>query len=47
MKSRLFHPGTLFVTALVFMVLAIPLAQTQFSRQYNEDLHRAFLGRAG
>ncbi|WLR91248.1 hypothetical protein [Shinella zoogloeoides] len=47
MKSRFFHPGTLFVAALVFLVLAIPLAQAQLSRQHNEGLHRAFLGRAG
>jgi hypothetical protein len=47
LKTRLFHPGTLFVAALVFMVLAIPLARTQPSPQHNEDLHRAFQAKAG
>ncbi len=44
MKSRLLHPGALFVTALVLLVLAIPFAQ---SRPHNEDLHRILSWRAG
>ena len=47
MKTRFFNPGALFVTALVFLVLAIPLARSPLSRTHNEDLHRAFLGRVG
>ena len=47
MKSKLLHPGVLFVTALVVMVLAIPLAQFQFSRQHGENLRQALLLRAG
>ena len=43
MKTRLLNPGALFVTALVFLVLAIPFARGQFSRAHNEDLQRAFL----
>ena len=45
MKSRLLYPGALFVTALVLLVLAIPLAQ--FPRPHNEDLHRALTFRVG
>jgi len=37
----------LFVTALVFMVLAIPLAQMQFSRPHGENLRQALALRAG
>lgn len=47
MKSRLLYPGALFVTALVLLVLAIPLAQSQFPRPHNEDLHRALAFRVG
>ena len=47
MKVRLFNPGALFVTALVLLVLAIPLAQNQFARAHNEDLQRAFMKRTG
>ncbi|HEV7250768.1 MAG TPA: hypothetical protein VGN93_27645 [Shinella sp.] len=47
MKSKLLHPGMLFVTALVFLVLAIPVAQMQFSRQHGESLRQALLLRAG
>jgi len=46
-KPRLPHPGLLFVTALVFMVLAIPFAQLQFSRQHNDDLRKVLLLHAG
>jgi len=45
MKSRLPYPGALFVGALVFLVLAIPLAQSQFARSHSEDLQRAFAWR--
>lgn len=47
MKSRLLRPGMLFVTALVFMVLAIPFAQTQFFRPHNADLRQVLLLHAG
>lgn len=46
MKPRLPYPGALFVGALVFLVLAIPLAQTQFARSHSEDLHRVFAWRS-
>jgi hypothetical protein len=46
-KSRLLHPGVLFVTALVFMVLAIPLAQMQFSKPHGQDVRQVLLLRAG
>ncbi|CAK7256905.1 MULTISPECIES: hypothetical protein [unclassified Shinella] len=47
MRSRLLHPGTLFVTALVFLVLSIPLAQMQLSRPHGQDLRQALMLRAG
>ena len=47
MKSKLLHPGTLFVTALVFLVLTIPLAQMQFSRPHGESVRQALALRAG
>ncbi|WP_168168907.1 hypothetical protein [Shinella sp. HZN7] len=47
MKSGLLHPGMLFVTALVFLVLSIPLAQMQFSRPHGQDLRQALLLRPG
>ncbi|MCJ8025429.1 hypothetical protein KYK30_09015 [Shinella yambaruensis] len=47
MRSRLLHPGTLFVTALVFLVLSIPLAQMQFPRPHGQDLRQALMLRAG
>ncbi|MCQ4630872.1 hypothetical protein [Shinella lacus] len=47
MKSRLLHPGMLFVTALVVLVLAIPVAQMQFSRPHGESLRQVLLLRAG
>ena len=38
MRPSLLHPGALFVTALVLLVLAIPLASE--SRPQNEALRR-------
>jgi len=46
-KVKLFNPGALFVTALVLLVLVIPLAQNQFAKAHNEDLQQAFMKRAG
>lgn len=37
MNPRLLYPGALFVTALVLLILAIPLAQ---SRPHNETPQR-------
>lgn len=47
MKSKLLNPGTLFVTALVVMILAIPFAQLQLSRSRGNDVRQVFLWRAG
>lgn len=47
MKSRLLHPGALFVTALVILVLAIPFAQVQIPKPRGEALRQAFAMRAG
>ncbi len=46
MKVRHFNPGALFVTALVLLVLVIPLAQNRFSKAHNEDLQQAFMKRS-
>jgi len=42
-KPKLLHPGVLFVGALVFMVLAIPLARPRLAQLHDEGLHRALL----
>ncbi|MBO9628764.1 hypothetical protein [Shinella sp. WSJ-2] len=47
MKSKLLNPGTLFVTALIVMILAIPLAQVQLSRVRGDDVPQVLLWRAG
>ena len=47
MKSKLLNPGTLFVTALVVMILAIPFAQVHFSRARGADVPQILLWRAG
>ena len=47
MKSRLLHPGMLFVTAFVALVFVIPLAQMLFSRPHGENLRQVLLLRAG
>jgi hypothetical protein len=47
LKSRLLHPGALFVAVLIVMVLAIPFAQVQFSRPHANDVRQVLLLRAG
>lgn len=47
MKSRLLHPGMLFVTALVALVFVIPLAQVLFARPHGEGLRQVLALRAG
>lgn len=47
MKSKLLNPGTLFVTALIVMILAIPFAQVQLSRTRGADVQQVILWRAG
>ena len=47
MKSRLMHPGRLFVAALVVLVLAIPLARMHGPRPHGQDLRQALILRAG
>ncbi|WP_337182523.1 hypothetical protein [Shinella sp.] len=47
MKPKLLHPGVLFVGALVFMVLALPLARPGLQRLHDEGLHQALLRAVG
>jgi hypothetical protein len=47
LKSKLLNPGTLFVTALVVMILAIPFAQLELTRARGDGIPQVLLWRAG